>query len=120
METLEQVRGRKKVWTRDWRAKNPERSKELNRRALIKARETTLRSTDGLRLKVNKRPRPDNICEICGRTGKKKLDYHHWDNEHPEKGIWVCYLCHRLAENIESGLHTVYLQKKEEINNVRL
>jgi len=72
---------------------------------------------NGKSIKVRKRPRPDGICELCGREANK-LDYHHWDDEHPEQGVWVCYKCHWLCECIDHGediirLKQVYLNLKK-------
>ncbi len=54
------------------------------------------------------------FCELCGKPivdGKKKA-YHHWDDELPAMGIWVCYLCHKTAEGIDSGVVDKYSQIK--------
>ena len=56
------------------------------------------------------------ICELCDKNCeelKRKLFWHHWNDEHPEWGIWVCYRCHAVAERIDKGLHTKYLELKE-------
>ncbi len=50
-----------------------------------------------------KKPK-DKKCELCSRKsikGRPKLQHHHWDNEHPELGIWVCSRCHTAADGIE-------------------
>lgn len=82
---------------------------------------------------VRKRLHPGK-CELCGANYDKiKLDYHHWDDETPELGIWVCYKCHRFVEGIEYGLSSekymdlkikiiqetlqTYFKKKEEGGN---
>ena len=58
---------------------------------------------NGKEIQVKKRP-STNCCEICGKVGngKKSLDYHHWNDAHPEWGIWVCSSCHFVAEFIDS------------------
>jgi mannosyltransferase OCH1-like enzyme len=33
-----------------------------------------------------------------------RLYYHHWDDNHPEFGIWVCMPCHSIVEAIEKNL----------------
>jgi len=68
---------------------------------------------DGKVVRVNKRPRPDN-CEVCGRI-VKRLDYHHWDDDKPEFGIWLCQSCHKMAEGIDKDLHGKYIFLKESI-----
>ena len=74
---------------------------------------------------VAKRPKP-NSCEVCGRlhdvveNPNSILQWHHWNDEHPELGMWLCFWCHMLAEAIENGLssdHIIkYVAKKGEIN----
>ena len=57
------------------------------------------------------------FCEVCGLLipeGKHK-DYHHWDNEMPAMGMWVCYKCHKIIEGVEAGIADTYLKKKTEI-----
>ena len=68
-------------------------------------------TTGHKRIFGNKRPFPvDEKCEWCGRKriklechfrlepyrvyGKKRLEYHHWDNNDLSKGLWVCRHCH--------------------------
>lgn len=70
---------------------------------------------NGKRVEVNKRPRP-NTCEVCGCV-PNKLDYHHWDDGQPEKGLWLCSSCHFMAEKIEKGLHDKYIRLKQEVDN---
>ena len=57
------------------------------------------------------------FCEVCGRAildGEHK-SYHHWDNELPAMGIWVCYKCHKIIEGVDEGISELYLKKKAEI-----
>ena len=50
---------------------------------------------------VIKRPYPiDSICEICDKAARK-LSYHHWDNNIPSQGIWVCHACHSGCNFLE-------------------
>ncbi len=63
---------------------------------------------------LNKRPYP-NYCEICGRLKLRNLKYHHWDEEHLDKGMWVCQHCHQFAEGCDKGYGLVYQQKKKQI-----
>jgi len=58
---------------------------------------------------VNKPPKPI-LCTLCGR--KSYLVYHHWQDDTPEIGLWICNACHTaihqmikigvLKANIES------------------
>jgi hypothetical protein len=70
-------------------------------------------------IRVNKRPF-QNVCELCGKIIYKNAKYHHWDDKHPEKGIWVCIPCHYVVESWEKcheNLIEKYLKLKEEIEN---
>ena len=70
---------------------------------------------NGKSIRVDKRPRPDDICELCDRV-VVFLHYHHWDDDNPHRGIWVCHSCHKSCEFIEKGLHTEYLRLRADIN----
>jgi len=48
-------------------------------------------------------------CELCGKSNVR-LDYHHWDNKNPSKGIWVCFKCHMMVTAYEHG-KLAYLQR---------
>ena len=64
--------------------------------------------------KVRKRPKPE-CCELC-REEISKLLWHHWDDEHLEWGMWLCWRCHRFAEGVERGLHEeAYINLKEKL-----
>lgn len=71
-----------------------------------KARRTKLTTAGGkVHYGLNKRPRPWH-CELCGQTQNKKgkpikLDYHHWIENAPQIGIWLCNICHHLAEFLD-------------------
>ena len=61
----------------------------------------------------NKPPKP-NSCSFCGRVGR--LEYHHWTDEHPEWGIWMCCNCHHQCEALERpSLILWYLKTKKEV-----
>lgn len=71
-------------------------------------------------IKCKKRKRPNNICEICNEfDGKKLLFYHHWDNENPHWGMWVCRHCHITIEQIEKipTITNIYLNLKQKIES---
>jgi len=61
------------------------------------------------KIKCIKRPHT-LICELCNKETKITV-YHHWDNEHPERGIWVCYWCHQLCECVEHELNESHMDK---------
>lgn len=52
---------------------------------------------------LHKRPFPlDGRCEICYTgLGGQFYDYHHWDDNDLNLGIWVCYACDYLAEGLD-------------------
>lgn len=52
---------------------------------------------------LSKREYP-GVCELCGKEQGKGLYYHHWDDEHPDIGLWLCYSCHRIAEYADKHL----------------
>ena len=60
-----------------------------------------------------RRPKPSE-CEFCGKWAKGRgLGWHHWNDDHPEWGIWLCWSCHRFAGSIERGKHERYLKLKD-------
>ncbi len=63
---------------------------------------------------LTKRPRPDK-CEMCEDRPAKA--YHHWNDEDPSIGLWLCFRCHMAAEVMDDSpnldLFTVYIDLKE-------
>jgi hypothetical protein len=51
------------------------------------------------------------ICELCGKSIESRPQWHHWDDNHPEQGIWVHYRCHRVCEAVEFDLDGVLMEK---------
>ena len=97
-----------------------QKRKEYRARPEVYKREQEIRRNNyltmrGRQIRVQKRPRTNDICEVCGRTGVKRMSYHHWDDAHPEQGIWVCFPCHKMAECIDAGLGETYLLLKQSI-----
>lgn len=74
---------------------------------------------NGKSIVVKKRTRPDDICEICGKH-VTKLDYHHWNDDMPEYGLWICAKCHKQCERIEKGIGKKYVQLKIEVEAGRI
>ncbi len=61
---------------------------------------------------VNKRAKPINMgCEVCHKPANR-LDYHHWNDDYPCLGLWLCVQCHIMAEKVDKGLHIIYLREK--------
>jgi len=95
---------------------NPERREEHRKhRAENNLRVKVDEKGKWIRLRVKKRPRPD-YCELCKMApyGKwKLLNWHHWNPEVPELGLWLCPPCHWFAGGVERGLSTErYLELK--------
>jgi len=64
----------------------------------------------------NKRQNPrGRNCELCGR--EQNLNYHHWTDEHPEWGMWLCKSCHISVETFDRGYLDNYPELKEMIQN---
>lgn len=55
-----------------------------------------------IRIRVKKRDYP-GACELCGKKPRFP-GWHHWDDNHPKFGIWVCHTCHQWAEGVDRGL----------------
>lgn len=94
---------------RRWRPRLKEWRRNYNREYKQGCRVRVL----GMSLLVpNKRQNPTgNLCEMCSKV-PSRLHYHHWDNLHPEWGVWVCGHCHKAAEAQEQGLINRYLKLK--------
>ena len=63
---------------------------------------------DGVLVQTKKRQYPP-MCELCGYGGR--LNYHHWDNKDPSKGLWICNVCHWRAEMVDNPFNWQYLEK---------
>ncbi len=62
---------------------------------------------------LHKRQKP-GACELCGNN--KLLGYHHWINQYPSAGLWVCFQCNVFAEVVDIGgqsLASKYIGYKE-------
>ncbi len=61
-----------------------------------------------------KRPKPVlSECELCGRIFQT-LGYHHWDDDNPSIGLWLCFSCHMFAERVDYGEIEYYYRLKTE------
>ncbi len=56
-------------------------------------------------------------CELCG-LNNTKLNYHHWDNNNPAKGVWVCHYCHMAVEKIDKGIYIKYLEIRNQVEEL--
>lgn len=111
---------------KEYENSNPERRKqydsyyrrEINRKFLIVTEDS---KGNKIRIWTIKRDYPkDNNCELCGRENLL-LGYHHWDDEHPHNGMWVCRSCHMAVEKIEKipNIKELYENLKGKIENDR-
>lgn len=76
---------------------------------------TRIEGSQRQRYRVKKRPKP-RACELCRRWGLK-LNWHHWDDEHLEWGLWLCQPCHNGVYLVEKDLVDTYLQLKSQIES---
>lgn len=97
-----------KNYLRNWHKRNPNYYRDyLRKNVLVINRKYT---------RVQKRDYPPNsCCELCIKP-RRRLAYHHWDDAEPQKGIWVCRLCHLLVEAIDDKkLSEKYLELKLQV-----
>jgi len=72
---------------------------------------------------LNKRKYPENKkCELCNEK-INGLVYHHWDDENPNKGMWICNKCHWVITYLEmtsmnfiKNVLEKYMNMKKKIN----
>jgi hypothetical protein len=98
----ENRRKRREYWKKD-----PERWHQEKLVTVINGKRVTF-------YHLHKRPRPA-VCELCEKV-RKRLYYHHWDDEDVNKGLWLCGQCHRFVTRIERGDVPRYLMLKERIS----
>jgi hypothetical protein len=92
---------RKKEANKKWLSSHP--GYMVNRRLWLNGR---------VRVVEGKRPHPaGNICEVCGGSTGKCLQYHHWDDSDLSKGLWICFRCHQLIHWNEVVPITYVLQR---------
>lgn len=111
----------RRVWHNEHKEERARRRIELRNnggkeRARNKAR-TRLRMLNGRTLPDGecKRPPTEN-CEVCGQAfGSRHIAYHHWDDEMPAMGMWLCRRCHVIAEGVDNNLHQAYISKKVQV-----
>lgn len=67
-------------------------------------RHTKLGSSGRYWTGLNKRTYPNGICELCS-IKVDRMHYHHWDDDNPSLGLWLCPNCHRYAEGMDQVLN---------------
>ena len=88
---------------------------EIRGRRRARERTTKLRTKDKTFRGLNKRLWPGK-CELC--TVEGRLGYHHWDDNNPSLGIWICIRCHQFVEFVEdmnSGQALPYMKRYLEL-----
>lgn len=84
------------------------REKRSLRRLLVKGKYVT----------VIKRPKPDlSHCELCLKK-VSRLEWHHWDDNYPEQGLWLCNRCHKFCECLEYGLGVDHIEKYSKFKEI--
>ena len=96
--------------------------REYFRRNYLSVRDSVTGKKTSLR--VSKRKRPQDTCELC-ECHAEKLHYHHWNDENYLHGLWVCGQCHFFVHGIDAGyieklLHLKYEKLKSEISMVSI
>jgi hypothetical protein len=75
----------------------------------------------GTRVQTWLRPRPTS-CELCSREGVR-LFHHHWNDDKPELGVFVCWECHKVCELVDEltleNISKKYLELKEDTEEQR-
>lgn len=127
----------------DWYATKEYQAYELERRGFIPAQIGVIMSIDiwtvyrYIRHNRSKRTRLGTIvegknrcfvniykrdypytCEMCKRGHTGRLYYHHWDDEQPHIGMWLCHYHHIIAEALdkEPGLAERYIAMKTAVS----
>jgi len=68
-----------------------------------------------VRLYGDKRPYPlTGTCEVCQHPSF--LAYHHWDDTDISLGMWLCHLCHIIAEVHDQKSIKIVKRLKKYIN----
>ena len=97
---------RKYKTKREWYLRNYDKVIARRRHSLL----------DGKWRGLSKRLYPGH-CELCGKSVNSYLHYHHWDDNEPSIGMWLCAQCHRYAEGfdkamIDTVLFDTYIESK--------
>ncbi|KKM73765.1 hypothetical protein LCGC14_1407150 [marine sediment metagenome] len=103
---LDACRERRRQWIKD----HPEADRDSHRRRI-------LGTSSGRLTGLDKRTYPSNAaCELCHHVGRQ-LGYHHWNDENPNLGLWLCTRCHNVAEaaDDDTSILSRYYQLKEEV-----
>lgn len=110
-EYCESVRAHSRRAVRDRSDEDRERQREYRARNYV----GTVINGKHVSLKTPyKRPKPVPLeCELCGWV-PKVLGYHHWDDDNPSVGLWLCFSCHMFVERLDYGEAEFYYRLKAE------
>lgn len=99
---IERERAKQRKQTPEWRDKRRQYTRE-NLLRTVKVDRKTRRAV------VRKRPYL-GVCELHNEAAQP-LAWHHWDDQHPEYGMWLCETCHRFVGGLEKGLGEDHVRK---------
>jgi len=68
-------------------------------------------------IKISKR-RFYGICELCGKEILNRPYWHHWNDKHPERGLWLHGHCHQTVEVAEKNSGVVVIPLYEKIKEL--
>lgn len=108
-----------KEYRKTHRKQLKQRKKEYWKKHKQYYREHWLKTTEG-KIRCVKKRHYTGYCELCGKENTR-IGYHHWDDENPSKGLWVCMTCHWLCEATDKKqLYVIqrYLKFKKALNRV--
>ena len=80
---------------RKWEERNRDRSRRYKRQYV---RMHYVERSDGTLIRLDKKPYL-GICELCGDRYETNMVYHHWNDESPDDGMWICRRCHRFVHS---------------------
>ena len=93
--------------------RNAKRSQESLNKRKDWVRLHVLGTKNGQIRGITKRPYSSR-CELCNREDRRRY-YHHWDDNNPSIGTWLCYLCHMFSEYSDKGFYNKYIELKNKI-----
>lgn len=62
------------------------------------------RRHDDVRARTRHTQLGNGICELCG-SKVERMHYHHWDDDNPSMGLWLCPRDHRHAEGFDQAIN---------------
>lgn len=90
---------------KNWRLKNKSKLSDYYRHNIL--------TVNGKRIVVRKR-KFEGYCELCKEIVSNNFKFphwHHWNDDKPEEGMWLCPACHRIAEAVEHDPKLVLMKE---------